>query len=126
MTLDTQTQDGAQTAAMFGVFDLKEGCTLATFRAAFAAFSEHLQARGFLTTWRVFKRSRGTGYDADFPDREIMVEMCFVSRAAALESWDYVAAGGEGVSALHRRVNAQLSQFMFVLFEDVTAATLEA
>ncbi|MEM1021484.1 MAG: DUF6614 family protein [Pseudomonadota bacterium] len=104
---------------MFGAFNLKKGADITTFQTAFDAFCEDLQEAGFVTHWRLWQRAYHDGYDADFPDLAILVEVCFKSRAAAEDSWAYIEAAQGPIQGLHMGVNAQLTQSMFVLFEAI-------
>lgn len=105
--------------SMYGMFNLRETTDIERFKKAFDAFSSHLKDQNFVHDWRMFKRSYHDGYDADFPDLTIMVEVRFIDRAAADASWAYVEAGEEPLRGLHRAVNVSIKQSMFVLFEAV-------
>lgn len=111
--------DKAPYCSMYGMFNLRTSTDLERFKNAFDAFSSHLKDQSFVHDWRIFKRSHHDGYDADFPDMAVMVEVRFLNRAAADASWAYVAAGDEPLRSLHRAVNLSIKQSMFVLFEAV-------
>jgi len=104
---------------MFGAFNLRDGCDLASFKQAFEAFSQHLKDEGYLLSWRMWQRARHDGYDSNFPELEVMIEMTFVDHAAAQESWDYVESRSEPMHGLHIASNAQIKDAFFVLMNEV-------
>lgn len=105
--------------SMFGAFDLREGVSLAAFKGAFDAFCRHLQDSGHVAHWRVWKRSPHHGYDADFPDVAVMVEVCFHSRDHADAAWNSLESRSKEIAPLHAAVLSKVTQTMFVLFEEV-------
>jgi hypothetical protein len=109
---------------MFGVFNLRKGVDLQTFKQAFDAFCIHLTQRGYVHSFRVWKRAHHSGYDANFPDVEVMVEMSFHDHGASLACWDYVEAHQEPIRTLHIAVNGKVTDARFVLFQEVTLTGL--
>lgn len=105
--------------SMFGVFNLQKSVDLAGFKISFDAFGAHLKQAGFVQDWRVLQRSAHDGYDADFPDLSVMVEVRFNDRAAADAGWAYVEAAEDPLHSLHLAVNLSIKDSMFVLFEAV-------
>ncbi|MEM9138941.1 MAG: DUF6614 family protein, partial [Pseudomonadota bacterium] len=95
------SEETSRPCSMFGAFDLRPGHELAAFKAAFGAFCQHLKDEGYLVSWRIWKRSRHPGYDSQFPDIEVMIEMVFANRAAAEASWAYVEGGSNPMRRLH-------------------------
>ena len=101
--------------SMFGTFNLRSGSDLASFKQAFYALCEHLRDKEHLQSWRLWERAYHEGYDADFPDTSIVIEMCFHDRQAALESWGYLESGVNPVGSLHFAVTSQVKDTHFVL-----------
>jgi len=109
------TTDSTTPTSMFGTFNLRDGTDLPAFKQAFDAFCEHLQIQGFVASWRVWHRAYHAGYDARFPDTAVIVEMCFHTHQAALDSWDYIEGRTEPIHALHADVNRRVTDAHFVL-----------
>ncbi len=105
--------------SMFGAFNLREGIELSAFKQVYDTFCEHLNQQGYVHSWRLWKRAYHSGYDAQFPDVGVMVEMCFHDHAASLASWGYVKADEEPMRSLHVAVNTKVIDAFFVLFEEV-------
>ncbi len=109
----------AEQCSLFGAFNLREGISLQEFKQAYDAMCEHLRQQGYLQRWRIWERAYHSGYDARFPEVEVMVEMCFHNHEASLTSWDYVEAADEPLRSLHTDVNNKVVDAMFVLFRDL-------
>lgn len=104
---------------MFGAFNLRSGCDLASFKAAYDPYCEHLKERGYLQSWRVWRRAYHDGYDARFPEVSVLIEMRFHDHAAALACWDYVEAGSEPMKSLHVAANRQVTEPIFALWHEL-------
>ncbi len=101
--------------SMLGTFNLRSNTDLRAFRAAFDSLCEHLRRRGHLHSWRIWQRAHHPGYDANFPDTSIIMEMCFHNHDEALECWNYFETGGDDINPLHRAVNRKVCDAHFVL-----------
>lgn len=106
--------------SMFGTFNLRSDTDLVSFQRAFNALCEHLRDKEYLVSWRLWERAYHDGYDANFPDTTIVIEMCFHDRNAALESWDYLQSGSSPAGSLHRAVNGKVTDAHFVLCREIT------
>ncbi|MEM9104672.1 MAG: DUF6614 family protein [Pseudomonadota bacterium] len=101
--------------SMLGTFNLRGNADLKSFRSAFDALCAHLRRKGHLQSWRLWQRAYHPGYDANFPETSIIIEMCFHNHDEALECWDYFETGGDTVNPLHRAVNSKVCDAHFVL-----------
>ncbi len=108
--------DDSGNCSMFGAFNLQDGQTISSFEQAFDAFCNHLKSEGYVHSWKVWNRAYHEGYDARFPNVEVLVEMCFHDHQASLRCWDYVESGSEPMNALHVAVNRQVKDAMFALY----------
>jgi hypothetical protein len=106
--------------SMFGVFNLREGIELPEFKLAYNAFCIHLSQRGYVHSSRVWRRAYHSGYDANFLEFSIIVEMCFHNYAASLECWRYVEANEEPIRTLHVAMNKKVMEARFVLCREGT------
>lgn len=105
--------------SMFGTFNLRSDTDLPSFQKAFHALCEHLRDKEYLGSWRLWERAYHDGYDANFPDTSIVIEMCFHDRKAALESWDIMQSGSSPVGSLHRAVTGKVTDPHFVLCREL-------
>jgi len=112
--------DQLNSCSMFGTFNLRNESDLASFKQAFDALCEHLWGKEHLQSWRLWERAYHEGYDADFPNTSLVIEMCFRDRQAALESWSYIESGVSPIGSLHFAVTSQVKDTHFVLCRQVS------
>lgn len=110
----------SEKCSMFGAFNLREGVNLQDFKQAYDALCEHLSQQGYVHSWRIWNRANHAGYDARFPEVEVMVEMCFHDHDASLASWDYLETPDEPSRSLHKAVNTKVIDASFVLLRQLT------
>lgn len=101
--------------SLFGTFNLRRNTDIASFQSAFDAMCAHLKDKGYLHSWSLWERAYHDGYDAGFPERSVILEMCFVDEAASHANWDYIKSGDEPIRTLHIAVNQQVKDAHFVL-----------
>ena len=105
--------------SMFGAFNLRHDVELSAFKYSFDAFCEHFHQQGHVHSWRLWERAFHKGYDSNFPDVRIMLEMCFHNYEASLISWDLIEEGGEPLKSLHIHVIEKVVDSIFVLHREV-------
>ena len=111
--------ENVSSCSMFGGFNLRDGNDLASFKSAYDAFCLHLKDQGYVTSWRVWKRAYHDGYDSNFPDVAVMIEMAFPDHAASLACWDYVESQSEPMHSLHLATNIQVKDTFFTLMQEL-------
>lgn len=109
-------RSNSDSCSMFGAFNLRDRQTISSFEQSFDAFCEHLKSKGYVHSWKVWERAYDDGYDSQFPNVEILVEMCFYDHQASQHSWDYVESGSEPIKTLHIAVIRQINDAMFALY----------
>lgn len=108
------TDQTPDTCSMLGAFNLRSGCTLATFKTA-----------GYVSSHRLWKRAYHEGYDTRFPDADIVLEMCFHNHQASLDAWEYVGDHTEPLRTLQIAMNKQIKDMHFVLLHEVGPTVVE-
>ncbi|MEP6567812.1 MAG: DUF6614 family protein [Mesorhizobium sp.] len=102
---------------MHGLFHLRSPDELPRFKAAYDAFAGHLQELGYVSGWRLMRRSPHDGYDARPPEQPLYVAMDFPDLTTAQACYAYVEADQEPLKALHRAVNREVHTTQFFLCE---------
>lgn len=100
---------------MFGAFNLRSDNNLFAFQQAFDAFCEHLKEADYLKSWRLWERAYHEGYDMNFSNVSVLLEMRFHDHKSALDAWDYVESKSEPMHRLHVAMNTQITNTHFVL-----------
>jgi len=106
---------------LHALFDLKPGVAEGDFRDALNTFCAHLNDEGYVMTWRWMRQIAPPGPAFPRPSQTQFVAFEFRDEEREERCYEYVAANGEPIRALHRAMNLKVERgsAMFFVCADV-------
>jgi hypothetical protein len=97
-------------AILHALFSLRDDVSEDQFKVAFEAFVAHLIEAGFARGSRLMRRKPLQGFGAKLPGFTYYAAIEFPDLEREQACYDYVAAGGEPVRAVHRPMNSLVQE----------------